>query len=308
MRRFLVMASGIAIATSAAAGCSLFVDLGDLTGGDDAGLVDATDDFSTCSGSACDAASGADVGASDGSVVVEAGPCDNAGTAGPRMVLADGFCIDSTEVTNQNYADFLAAGFSGSEPPTCTWKTNFLPDTSGSVDSDCTPGNVDVSTHPNFPISCVDWCDAWTYCKWAGKNICANVNGSSLAYSDSVTTSSEWYLACATPAKNTYSTGTTYDGGCNLSSSSTVSVGSDTKCVGGYPGLLDMAGNVEEWADSCDSAGTDDDGGAWNDNCHEMGDCFNYSNVGAAHCNNADSDRRGSHWADVGFRCCAPLP
>lgn len=311
MRRFLSIASGfllVAIASS----CSLFVDLDGLTGGGGAGPPDASSDSTGCTGALClDASadsSALDSGAEGGSGK-DAGPCASVGTGGPTMVAAGtAFCIDSTEVTVQQYADFQKAGFTGTQPAECTWNSSFDPDV-GTPATGCTLSNVDPTLHGDFPISCVDWCDAWAFCNWAGKTLCGNVNGSSLAYSDSITTSAEWYTACATPAQNTYPTGATYDGGCDTNgNASALAVASDTQCVGGYPGLFDMAGNVEEWIDACDDSGTAADAGAALDVCHEGGDAFNYTQTGPARCDNNDEDHRSSRYSGVGFRCCAPFP
>src|SRR5215472_5996844 len=71
---------------------------------------------------------GADAGGSslDGAVGTSADGCP-AGP-GPAMVLTDTFCVDSTEVTNAQYAQFLSAGWNVSnQPPRCAWNTSFAP-------------------------------------------------------------------------------------------------------------------------------------------------------------------------------------
>lgn len=72
---------------------------------------------------------------------------------------AGAYCMDATEVTNADYAAFLAAN-----PPTsgqvawCAWNTSYLP-----------PFGWPATGKENHPVVRVDWCDARAYCKWAGK-------------------------------------------------------------------------------------------------------------------------------------------
>ena len=54
-----------------------------------------------------------------------------AGHAGPSSVYilaATPFCIDATEVTNEQYAEFLGANPAVTgQPPECSWKTTYVP-------------------------------------------------------------------------------------------------------------------------------------------------------------------------------------
>jgi formylglycine-generating enzyme required for sulfatase activity len=188
--------AGVAIAL---AGCSLIVDLGDLG---EAGASDASGDVI-----ALDA--GADA------VLCLKGQ----GTAGPPLIQAGNanVCIDSTEVTVAQYRQFLDAGaLVDAAPSRCSWNASFAPQTDGSAG--CTAEKTDLATRGNYPISCVDWCDAWSFCAWAGKRLCGSTTGGPLLSltGPSDLPSSQWYIACATYKNNLYPTGTTYTTGeCN---------------------------------------------------------------------------------------------
>jgi formylglycine-generating enzyme required for sulfatase activity len=83
----------------------------------------------------------------------------------------------------------------------------------------------------------------------------------------------------------------------------TVPVESMPQCVGAYAGVFDLAGNVEEWIDSCVG-----DGGA-DDPCSEFGSSYisTRSNPpGQCAGNTVDTDGRNVPHPDTGIRCCAP--
>ena len=78
----------------------------------------------------------------------------------------------------------------------------------------------------------------------------------------------------------------------------TASVGSLSGCVGGYPGIFDMTGNVEEWIDACDSSDP-------KSYCEIMGGSVS-SDV--AECRTATYGTRDERLLGRGFRCCARIP
>jgi formylglycine-generating enzyme len=299
----LVFISALAIA---AASCSLFVSLDGLS--DNASAGDSGDDSCVL----CNDAAGGDgapqEAGNDSSADAGINPClDGGGTAGPRMIQADGYCIDSTEVTVAQYMQFVGdAGAAGDfgQVPVCAWNVEFAPVTDGTDDPRCTPANVDPTFRPNFPITCVDWCDAFAYCEWAGKRLCGAITGGPASF-DSFSTNSQWFLACATTANTTYPNDSNDGGRCILNASESVQVGT-TNCNGGYPGLTDMVGNVEEWVDSCNNQGelSDDAGGTAFDYCHDEGDEFQ-ENFHGTGCGDNDIDNRNEFWAGIGFRCCS---
>ena len=92
----------------------------------------------------------------------------------------DGTCywIDQTEVTVQQYTQFLAqhakpVGWDSA----CTWKT--MPSDPANDTSDPCTVSTSGESEPfrtTKPIRCVDWCDARAFCKWAGKDLCSGID------------------------------------------------------------------------------------------------------------------------------------
>lgn len=132
---------------------------------------------------------GFDGPAVEGSVVQGSAAC--ASSRGPSMIElmfgSNSYCIDSTEVTNEQYAVFLAD--SNKPPPhaRCDFDTNYTPNCDGANSQ----GALD-------PVSCIDWCDAWAFCAWAGKRLCGRIGGGPNA-PDTMDdpTKSQWFAACS---------------------------------------------------------------------------------------------------------------
>lgn len=221
------------------------------------------------------------------------------GTAGPAMVRAGAFCIDSTEVTNKNYADFLAAkgqDLSGL-PASCAFKSTLTP-------SSLWPANP---TKVNDPVVYVDWCDAYAYCAYAGKRLCGAIAGGPSALASLADRNVDaWYAACSGAASTLYPYGPKYvTGKCNDyegKANGTRPVGSYTGCQGGYAGIFDMSGNAYEWEDACaTSVGPSDSciirGGSWWFSGAQYGACSAYFNDYVT--------KRSDAFNDTGFRCCS---
>ncbi len=224
-----------------------------------------------------------------------------AGLEGPSLVpIPGGYCIDSTEVTISHYQKFLAAKVDPkTQPAVCAWNTPF------------TSSNFDP-TKPSFPITSINWCDAYAYCKWAGKRLCGKIGGGSLdpgfaAGTDPAT--AQWFRACSAAGTKTFPYGTGFvKGACNgpVVDGSAISAGSSPTCQGGYSGLFDMSGNAEEWQDWCDPS---DSGDPSLDRCHELAGSFFYSQTDPQNsmlCAFGDTDKRSDTLSDLGFRCCSP--
>jgi formylglycine-generating enzyme required for sulfatase activity len=189
---------------------------------------------------------------------------------GPMMVsLPRGYCIDSTEVTRDQYAAWLATNpaLPPSEDVSCGWKSkgSYAPDASCLEYASVCKG----TTCGNHPQVCVDWCDASAYCAGVGKRLCGKIGGGSLSYDapDNVALG-QWFNACAFGSGlNTYPYGVNYSkDACNgydywgsNSTFATVPVGSLPRCQAPidspYRGVFDLSGNVKEWEDCCSGSG-----------------------------------------------------
>lgn len=207
------------------------------------------------------------------------------------------YCVDATEVSNARYAAFLASANVCAQPSFCAWNTSFVP-------AAAWPAPVEKADHP---VVHVDWCDAYAYCASVGKRLCGRIGGGANAadaFDDPA--KSQWFRACSNAGTRTYPYGNAYStSACNggdLDLKTTVVVGSKAACVGGYPGLFDMSGNVWEWEDSC-SAVT---GAA--DPCRLRGGAFNNTSAGLACAVDflGIQTLRSKTYNNVGFRCCGP--
>lgn len=262
-----------------------------------------------CSGPSC---IDADVDAADASVEVDASdaaiesaaPPDTSGCTplGSKSVTIGSWSIDATEVTNAQYAAFVAArkAVASEQPPQCAWNTSYVP-TAGwpAPDAQC-----------NHPVTRIDWCDAYMYCRWAGKRLCGSPSGGQTQFSDSVfatASGSQWFAACSRNVSSRFSYGSTYmTGWCvddaYLPTDVKQAVGSATRCHGDappYDALFDLTGNVAEWEDSCSE---NKDG---SDDCRVRGGSYKEA-WDHCECNEPKIFKRGQTADDVGFRCCSP--
>ena len=300
----------------AAASCELVIDTSHLDSQTDASVDgsrgDATIPREGGDRSARDVAHGdgrADAGSDTGSD----GPQADArcpGKAGPKMVRVGAYCIDSTEVTGADYAAFVKADAGTSlEPPQCAWKN-------GSYDNG---GSWSLVNGDAGPAGNVDWCDAYVYCRWAGKRLCGDVGGGAVPYGAFADPAhDQWFAACEGPGATRYPYGSTFNAGaCNgrladggypegATTYTIEPVRSRSTCQGGYPGIFDMSGNAAEWEDCCDESMGGDAaaqtclyrGGSANSDSMELS-CPSGMSFGTAY-------RRDQWTDDLGFRCCSP--
>jgi hypothetical protein len=225
--------------------------------------------------------------------VIDAGSLRCPGRRGPVMIpisvgSGQDFCIDATEVTNAQYFDFLYATDVGPQPTECSTNDSYKP----GGDWPAPPNRAD------YPVTDVDWCDAWAYCNWAGKRLCGRLDGGALAPGQlSDPTASQWFYACSRGG-----TRSTPNGSMTICNSHSADIGQllpsgATKgCEGGYTGIFDMVGNVAEWIDACVTL----DGGR---TCYLQGGSFADAVQSCATLypwNRTDSD------FDYGIRCCSP--
>ena len=245
----------------------------------------------------------ATAGTSGASAVCDCKPptpvCDG-GTCiarGPTQVLAGSkaggteFYIDSTEVTNGQYAAFLAAkgGDTSGQRAACSWNDSYEP-------------TAPIGDNPRPAVN-VDFCDAAAFCDWAGERLCGDLNGGPLAITDlRDATKSQWYLACAGTDDEYYPYGNNnaqLADGCNEYNSGLMAdVGSFSLCEGHYKGVFDLVGNAAEWVDACDDTGDE----PLLDNCWLMGGSYLRDDY---KCQSHDSWVRSDTAAVFGFRCCS---
>lgn len=221
------------------------------------------------------------------------------------------YCIDRTEVTSSQYKLFLdTQPDANAMGPPCDFKTTFVPRSSG---NQCTPMHYSPGMLPNRPVACVDWCDAFAYCQWAGKHLCGKIGGGSFDFGQHTDTNvSEWFYACSTGGTQVFPYGGSYepltcvgddydmqpgDGG----SDEAIDVTAAANCQGGFGGLFDMSGNVWEWENACETGGADQD-----QRCHDRGGSF-WDTQTSLDCEDPGSSNhlRGYFNKNIGFRCCA---
>jgi len=228
----------------------------------------------------------------------------------PTMVrLPEGYCIDSTEVTRGQYAGWLANSPPiGSVLQRCQWNDTFEPrhdcdklvtDHQACGDNEC----------EDLPETCVDWCDAYEYCRWVGKRLCGAIGGGHLqpwGYGDSAR--SPWQNACASSAGHAYPYGDDYQpttcNGADAHKSPLTPVGAMPTCQSstpGYEGVYGLSGNAAEWEDACaidNQTATD----GTMDLCRVRGGFSSDSSEGLA----CAADRTLGRVGVAGFRCCFP--
>lgn len=329
MRRSGLPRTCLLVLTVAASscGCRGILDIEPV--GTEPDLVDASD-FDARGDASMDDESAADSFSAD-SLVGEAGdPEVCPALAGEKMIAVDAptgaYCIDATEVTRAAFAQFIhevtTDDYAALMPQACT------PLTSPKPSAGCDPYpslDLEDTFHASFPVSCVDWCDAYAYCRWAGKRLCGALGGGSVPPSqyDNPASGSEWTWACASgqqdsvyPYGDSYSpkrcNGWDFKEG-NYGSADvnicfkdpgvcTTAAGAMSQCRT-PTGIYDQSGNVWEWEDACnDGVGL----------CRTRGGGFDEVSLEPAlRCDSAYSDsgvigfdRRGRH-AAIGFRCCA---
>lgn len=269
------------------AGCSLFVSLDGLTGDASVG-VDATVEGAADTSVADTALDSPPMDVA----IVDAGlGCDS--SQGPTMVRVEqGLCIDSTEVTNKQYAAFLASNPStNNQISNCNWNNSFVP-------------SAGMPPLDDYPVAYIDWCDAYAYCAWAGKELCGKVGDGGNVPTGQFTDPavSSWFRACTKLGTQFYPYGSTnMPGACNTAevSDAAAPVKSFPMCEGPFPGLFDMVGNIKEWENSCSNA---PEAGPNADNCRRRGGGFNVVNP---NCLYSELDRRDHTSFTSGVRCCS---
>lgn len=216
-------------------------------------------------------------------------PDDLPGPALASVLTPDGdvYCMDTTEVTNGQYQEFLDAQGPFEQHAACDWNDSFVPE--------------GESMGLMNPVVFVDWCDAYAYCAYAGKRLCGAIGGGEANYDNTTSLNDQWYFACS-PDGRTYPYGNNYAGGrCNgweNNQGEPIAVGSEEGCFGAFGDIYDLSGNVIEWTDACNgNTGRDD-------LCRDRNSSFSFGGF-ESECGYSWGDRRDDTWWDVGFRCCS---
>lgn len=223
-----------------------------------------------------------------------------AGAPGPAMVLIKteegNYCIDTTEVTQSQYAAFLASKplQSAQSEAWCqknnpSYEPKYQDDTG---QGNCQPGAVDPESKGDWPMVCVDWCDAKAYCAWAGKRLCGSRQGGALkSTEDASSLESQWNYACT----NGGTTKLAYGDQPDASKCPPLKIGSVKELSGcrgviaPFDEIVGLAGNVDEWEDACD------------DVIH----CAVRTNTGDKPCSQLNTASINDGSPGTGFRCCA---
>ena len=261
-----------AIASVALLRCSALSENGVGSSG---GMADAAAESEPVDAAALDAR--ADGAYEDAADAEPPRACDSgcAGTAGPCEVRVGTLCIDATEVTNADYAEFVAK------------KQNSVI----VAGSPCVPvvvKNVGTRQDPLLPVTGVTFCEARAYCIYAVKHLCGDVGGGPVSPANVGKLQSAWYYACTAGSGQS----TVLSGQCQLDTTDPARAG--TTCEGSAKGVFDMVGNVNEWVDSVDDAGTGANfiGGG-------------YRQPTSSNCGFVSGESIAARFPDVGFRCCS---
>lgn len=227
------------------------------------------------------------------------------GSAGPTPVrLPLGYCIDSTEVTVEQYAAFLASkgGDTSGQEGSCAGNDTYTP----------LFGMPPTSEGPT-PIRYVDFCDAAAYCAWAGKRLCGDRDGGAVAEENrSDPKHSEWFAACSHNDDGVHPFPYGVDGElgrCNDAvavqardgGSDYSQAGQNPACEGGYAGLFDLSGNIGEWENGCSVQA---DGGV---GCPVRGGSYYHDNLSALSCGGGDYGTLDAKTPGFGIRCCSDV-
>ena len=198
------------------------------------------------------------------------------------------YWIDTTEVTEGQYAAYLAAN--------PTPRTDALCSEPPVVDAEC-QGRAPVDGGSKLPMTCVDWCDADSFCRWAGKTLCED---SFTAVGAELVNQSDFVFACTgtKPAPYGPNCGTL---ACTVSGARPIAAGSNLECwvdsADPKTKVHDLIGNVEEWTKSCRSTDPRSD-------CTVRGGSFRRFDASVCCAQKTELYRR-RRIPTLGFRCCA---
>jgi formylglycine-generating enzyme required for sulfatase activity len=229
------------------------------------------------------------------------------------------YCIDRTEVTQGHYAEFLSSFTIGTEvpksdAPECAENVLFPHEDLASIEgSFCHDGKIwTPDLTPNRPVTCIDWCDAYSYCASAGKRLCGKIGGGGITTSAPMIDAdqSQWYNACSQGGTTVYPYGNTYDPkACEGADpapnwAAKEDVASSLGCHGSsepFASIFDLSGSAAELTDECET----DPGSGWVQ-CIARGGAY-ATEAGMMRCDLGANWSRDRYDEWVGFRCCKDL-
>lgn len=243
------------------------------------------------------------------------------GVAGAKLVLIptpDGsaYCIDEREAVYAEYKQFLGAKGTdpSGQPPECSHNESFVPRLNEEEPpyeyADCAPEQWLIDTEPDRAVNCVDFCDAWAFCDWAGKRLCGlrGADPSKISKIDgdldlvARSTDSEWFLVCSQNDSTKYPYGDAYQPGVCIDQTKVQAEGDqaltvrDTagnECRGQsapYSNVYNMSGSIRQWVNVC------------------AGGCFSMGGTAAGESVACDASNLGTSLSanfQIGIRCCA---
>jgi formylglycine-generating enzyme len=176
----------------------------------------------------------------------------------------------------------------------CTWNTSLQPR--------CTWESVDA-----VPATCIDWCDAYTYCERNGKRLCGAIAGGPTPYESFADQHvSQWFAACSSEGRNDDCYGDVFvsEQCVDMDVSATpLPVRSKPGCRapdGSYDCVFYLNGNAWEWEDSCQPNGSET-------HCRLRGGSV-AQGIGATACGHdayKDFTLNTGTPDKIGFRCCS---
>jgi len=259
--------------------------------------------------------------------VVPAEPCPSGrGPAMVRVPMTDGrsACIDTTEVTREQYAAFVADGGAhgaGTRLVSCgAAPYNDEPDANCILDGTVCKG--DCARHPQV---CITQCHAQAFCRWAGKKLCGTLPGAPPTAASLIDARlAVWPAACGSGSDSqgfsrlpfpygdrfeaeTCNTEGRPETGCRAAPATcgTTPVATLNRCRGPEPfAVFDMSGNVHEWI-----ALTESEAARPRPLGYHLGGSFAASRFSPTGDYGCDTSRVqepfGAALPTVGFRCCA---
>jgi len=214
------------------------------------------------------------------------------GTKGARMVLipaAEGspYCIDEREAVFGEYKEFIAEKGNdfGAQPSECEWNKDYGPVSvidRSDIGGDMPPihcGPTLAEANPDRAVGCLDFCDAYAYCSWAGKRLCGlrgaasgkvNVIDSQYTYESGSragdlagSVESEWFNVCSQGGATVFPYGNEAEPGRCVDHVKTAAEGEDARCVrdtansqcrgteAPYDQVYNMSGGEGQWVNIC---------------------------------------------------------